>query len=34
MIKKPKANQSLLWETLYYLTQAYTQITEGIEQDK
>lgn len=34
MIKIPKANQSLSWETPYYLTQAYTQITKGIEKDK
>lgn len=34
MIKIPKVNQSLSWETLYYLPQAYTQITKGIEQDK
>lgn len=34
MIKTPKVNQSLSWKTLYYLPQAYTQITKGIEQDK
>lgn len=34
MIKIPKVNQSLSWETLYFFPQVYTQITKGIEQDK